>query len=238
MREGQVQRVHCPFLYNKKVLYYTLCMTIKKRYDYKIKGIYMGKRWKRRDLRFGYKKKRMNYDLLRKILIWVFQIIVVCAFAFVFVWYFGKKINNNGDSMHPILESGDVVLVNRIIYDASSPKRGDIIVFRPNGDQHSYFYIKRIIGLPGETIEIKEGVIYINDEIYEENYATSSLTDAGIAEKPIKLLGDEYFVLGDNRENSEDSRNADIGNVKVAEIEGKAWFITSPHTKFGFIRSK
>ena len=198
----------------------------------------MGKRWKRRDLRFGREKKRINYDLLRSVLIWAFQIVLVCAFAFVFVWYFGKKINNNGDSMKPILESGDEVLVNRIIYDATAPRRGDIIVFRPNGDQHSYFYIKRIIGLPGETVEIKEGVIYINDEIYEENYTTSQLTEAGIAEKPIQLAGDEYFVLGDNRGNSEDSRMADIGNVKASEIEGKVWFVTSPYDKFGFLKSK
>jgi signal peptidase I, bacterial type len=198
----------------------------------------MGKRWKRRDLRFGYEKKRINYDLLRSILIWAFQITLVCAFAFVFVWYFGKQIDNNGDSMKPILESGDTILVNRIIYDASAPKRGDIIVFRPNGDQHSYFYIKRIVGLPNETIEIKEGAIYINGDVYEEAYETSALTDAGVAENPVKLAGDEYFVLGDHRENSEDSRMADIGNVKVTEIEGKAWFITSPHNKFGFIKSR
>jgi len=198
----------------------------------------MGKRWKRRDLRFGYEKKRINYDLLRSILIWAFQIVLVCAFAFVFVWYFGKKIDNNGDSMRPILESGDTILVNRIIYDASAPKRGDIIVFRPNGDQHSYFYIKRIIGLPSETIEIKDGAIYINGEVYEEAYETSPLTEAGIAKNPVHLAGDEYFVLGDHRENSEDSRMADIGNVKVTEIEGKAWFITSPHNKFGFIKSR
>jgi len=198
----------------------------------------MAKRWKRRGLRFGQPKRRINYDLMINILMWTFQIAIVCVFAFVFVWFFGKKISNNGDSMKPVLESGDAVLVNRIIYDTSAPKRGDIIVFKPNGDQHSYFYIKRIIGLPGETIEIKEGIIYINEEVFEESYATSQLTEPGVAKVPIKLAGDEYFVLGDHRENSEDSRMADIGNVKVTEIEGKAWFIMSPRKNLGFIKSK
>ncbi|MGL6197732.1 MAG: signal peptidase I [Lachnospiraceae bacterium] len=194
----------------------------------------MGKRWKRRDLRFGREKKRINYELLRKIGIWVFQILLVCAFAFVFVWYFGQRITNNGDSMNPVLKSGDVTLVNRIVYDASAPKRGDIIVFKPNGNENTYFYIKRIIGLPGETVQIKEGGIYIDGEVLEEDYETSELSDAGIAGDEIALGGDEYFVLGDNRESSDDSRMADIGNVKKSEIEGKAWFVLSP--KFGFIK--
>lgn len=196
----------------------------------------MKKRWKRRDLRFGTKKKRLNYNLLRKVGIWAFQIILVCAFAFVFVWYFGQRISNNGDSMNPVLQSGDVTLVNRIIYDASSPDRGDIIVFKPNGNENAYFYIKRIIGLPGETVEIKEGRIFINGDQLAESYETTELKDAGIAGEPLKLAGDEYFVLGDNRESSEDSRMADIGNVKREEIEGKAWFVLSPRKRFGFIK--
>lgn len=198
----------------------------------------MGKRWKRRDLRFGKDKRRINYDLLRKIGLWVFQIAIVCAFAFVFVWYFGQRINNNGDSMNPVLKSGDVILVNRIVYDASAPKRGDIVVFKPNGNENTYFYIKRIIGLPGETIEIKEGHVYINGEELTESYEATVIKEAGVATEAVKLGGDEYFVLGDNRESSEDSRMADIGNVKKGEIEGKAWFVISPGKHFGFIKSK
>lgn len=198
----------------------------------------MGKRWKRRDLRFGKEKKRMNYDLLRTIGVWIFQIVLVSAFAFVFVWYFGQRINNNGDSMDPVLQSGDSILVNRIIYDASSPKRGDIIVFKPNGNENTYFYVKRVIALPGETIEIKEGIIYVNGKQFDEKYKASKPMDAGVAAEPIQLGGDEYFVLGDNRDSSEDSRMADIGNVKKSEIEGKAWFILSPWKHFGFIKNK
>jgi len=196
----------------------------------------MGKRWKRRDLRFGREKKRINYELLQKIGVWAFQVLLVCAFAFVFVWYFGQRITNNGDSMNPVLKSGDVTLVNRIVYDVSAPKRGDIIIFKPNGNENTYFYIKRIIGLPGEKVQIKEGAVYINSEVLVEDYETAEITDAGIAADEITLGGDEYFVLGDNRKSSEDSRMADIGNVKKAEIEGKAWFILMPQKRFGFIR--
>ena len=96
-------------------------------------------------------------------------------------------------------------------------------------------YIKRIIGLPGETVQIKDGKIYIDGKILEEDYETTAIEDAGTAAEEIDLGGDEYFVLGDNRKNSEDSRMADIGNVKRSEIEGKAWFVLSTKGNFGFI---
>ena len=137
--------------------------------------------------------------------------------------------------MKPVLENGDVVLVNRIVYNATTPKRGDIIVFRPRGNENSHYYIKRIVGLPGETVEILETRVYINGEKLEEDYDTTDIDDVGLLSEPMELASDEYFVLGDDRENSEDSRNADVGNVKRDYIYGKAWFITSPWKNFGFI---
>ena len=137
--------------------------------------------------------------------------------------------------MRPAVLDGDIVLVNRMIYDASKPKRGDIIVFKPNGNENARSYIKRIIGLPGETVQIKDGEIYIDGEKLEEKYETTAIEDAGTASEEITLDGDEYFVLGDNRRNSEDSRMADIGNVQRSEIEGKAWFVLLTKGNFGFI---
>lgn len=189
-----------------------------------------------RDLKFGKEtKRRMNLEWVPRALLWMLQIAIVCLFAFVFVWYFGQRVSNIGDSMSPALRNGDVVLVNRIIYDASMPKRGDIIVFKPNGNENLHSYIKRIIALPGETVQIKDGEIYINDKKLEEEYETADITDAGLAAKAITLAGDEFFVLGDNRKSSGDSRMADIGNVKRSEIEGKAWFVVSPRKHFGFL---
>ena len=138
--------------------------------------------------------------------------------------------------MNPVLENGDVVLINRIVYNATSPKRGDIIAFKPKGNDNAHYYIKRIVGLPGETIEIIENSIYINGKKIEEDYETTDIDDVGIASEKITLGGDEYFVLGDNRENSEDSRNADVGNVKRNYIYGEVWFTVSPRKNIGFVR--
>lgn len=141
-----------------------------------------------------------------------------------------------GDSMKPVLENGDVVLVNRIVYNAVKPKRGDIIVFKPKGNDSSHYYIKRVIGLPGETVEILEDKIYIDGEKLEESYEVTAIDDVGVVSGKMELSEDEYFVLGDDRGNSEDSRNADVGNVRRAYIYGKAWFVISPRSSFGFIK--
>ncbi len=167
---------------------------------------------------------------------WVFRITMVCFLAFVFVWYFGQRVSTVGDSMKPILANGDVVLVNRIVYNATTPKRGDIIVFKPKGNDNEHYYIKRIIGLPGETVEMIEDSVYINGKKLEEEYETTKIDDVGIVSEELKLASDEYFVLGDDRQNSADSRNADVGNVKRGYIYGKAWFVVSPKEHIGFVR--
>ena len=189
----------------------------------------------KKKLQFGKEKKQIDYEMIQTIASWAFRIILVCLLALVIVFYFGHQVKNSGDSMSPAIENGDIVLINRMIYDASKPKRGDIIVFKPNGNENARSYIKRIIGLPGETVQIKKGRIYINGEKLKENYSISDMDEAGIAKEEVTLGGDEYFVLGDNRKNSEDSRMADIGNVKRSEIEGKAWFVLSAKGNFGFI---
>lgn len=168
--------------------------------------------------------------------LWTFKIAVVCLTAFVAVWYFGQRVSTVGDSMRPVLGNGDVVLVNRILYNASRPKRGDIIVFKPKGNENSHYYIKRVVGLPGETVEIIENHVYINGERLSEDYETTGISDVGVLSEEMKLASDEYFVLGDDRENSEDSRNADVGNVKREYIYGKAWFVLAPKENFGFIK--
>lgn len=189
-------------------------------------------------LSFAKPRRRLNFALVRSIAVWIFQIAIVCLIAFVCIWFFGQRVSTIGDSMKPVLRNGDIVLVNRIVYDASSPDRGDIVVFKPNGNENSHFYIKRLIGMPGEKVLIQEGKIYIDGKELEEQYTTTEIEEAGIAAEEIQLSGDEYFVLGDNRKNSEDSRMADIGTVKRSEIYGKAWFIVSPHEHFGFIKEK
>lgn len=170
------------------------------------------------------------------VLQWVFQIGVVCLIAFVLVWFWGQRVACVGDSMNPSIENGDSIMVNRIIYNATRPKRGDVIVFKPNGNENAYYYVKRIVGLPGEKVQIKEGKVYINGKRLKTTREYSDMDDPGVAAEEIELAGDEYFVLGDNRNSSEDSRTADIGNVKQNEIYGKGWFILTPGSTFGFVK--
>jgi len=201
----------------------------------------MGRRRKRRFFKKIRRRKVKFHIDLQKLAAagkWIFKIAVVCLLAFVCVWYFGQQVSTVGDSMKPVLSNGDVVLVNRIIYNATTPKRGDIIIFKPKGNENIHYYTKRIIGLPGETVEIMENRIYIDGDKLEEEYETTDIDDVGIVTEKVKLAGDEYFVLGDNRASSEDSRNADVGNVKREYIYGKAWFVISPSQHFGRIKHK
>ncbi len=122
------------------------------------------------------------------------------------------------------------------VYLLSDPKPGDIVVFLPNGNEKSHYYVKRVIGIPGDTVQIKEGEVYVNGELFEDEDEFAPILDAELAAEPVKLEEDEYFVLGDNRNNSEDSRYANIGNVKKEYIIGKAWFIISPYDSMGFIK--
>lgn len=188
-------------------------------------------------LSFGKKRrKRINYELLKEIAIWSAQIAMVSVLAFGCVWYFGHKVSVIGESMRPGLENGDITIVNRLAYDIRKPKRGDVIAFKPNGNENSHYYIKRIIGLPGETITYEEGELYVDGELLEEDYEVTKILELGLLEDEIELDKDEYFVLGDDRQNSEDSRMESLGNVKRSEIEGKVWFVVSPIRNWGFVK--
>lgn len=187
------------------------------------------------ELNFYKKKKKISTSLLKEIFIWIFDIAVVLIIAFALVHFIGEKTSIIGESMSPTLENDDVVIINKFIYEVSSPDRNDIVVFKPFGNEKLHYYIKRVIGLPGETIQITDGKIYIDGELLEENVNVDVINNPGLAGNPITLGVDEYFVLGDNRNNSEDSRFAEIGNVNINDIAGKAWFRISPKSKIGFI---
>ena len=138
--------------------------------------------------------------------------------------------------MEPTLTVGERFLVNKGIYKISSPQRGDIIVFKTNGSDDAALHISRVIGLPGETVQISGGKILINGAVYENDGDFPEISNGGLASSAVSLESGEYFVLGDNRNNSEDSRYADIGNVKKKYIVGKLWFTISPRSKIGFLK--
>lgn len=179
------------------------------------------------------KKKR---SIPQQIFLWVFQIVIVVLFAFVVVYFFGQTRTCIGQSMSTTIEGGDAVLLDGLSYKLGNPKRNDVIAFQLNGNREGASSIKRILGLPGETIQIKDGMIYIDGEIYLEKKDYPAMTDAGLAEEPITLGTNQYFVLGDNRNNSEDSRYADIGMIKKRYIAGKIWFTCAPFEKLGFTK--
>ena len=175
-----------------------------------------------------YRQGRKKPSIIRNILLWSFQILVVILFAYVAVYFFGQARTNIGQSMDVTLSGGDTVLLNVLAYQFGSPQRGDIIAFKPNGSETSHSSIKRVIGQPGETIQIKDGMIYIDGSVYLEQTNYPAITNPGMAAEEITLGNDEYFVLGDNRNNSEDSRFADVGLVHENYIEGKVWLVLSP----------
>lgn len=181
-------------------------------------------------------REEMDYNLLKNIAGWVFEIILVIGIAFVLVYFVGEKTNVIGASMEPTLYNRDEVIINKFIYKLTEPKRGDVVAFQPNGNKNTHFTIKRVVGLPGETIRIEDGVLKIDGEPYESEFLTAGIEDPGIAGDDIVLGAEEYFVLGDNVNNSEDSRFANVGNVDKQDMEGKVWFVVSPIKKLGFVK--
>lgn len=186
-------------------------------------------------LNFGRRRKKLNIPLLKEIITWSVEIAIVLVMAFVLVYFVGLRTSVVGSSMSDTLEAGDEILVNRFVYKVTAPKRGDVIVFLPNGNKKSHYYVKRVIGVPGDTIQIKNGILYVNGEEYKETPERDKMDEAGLAKEEITVGEDEYFVLGDNRNNSEDSRYANIGNVKKEYIIGKVWLIVSPFRRFGLM---
>ena len=181
-------------------------------------------------------RERLRDDRTRGIVKWVFEIIVTLVFAVLVAISAFQTVTLQESAMEPTYSVGQKFFVNRALYKIKSPKRGDVIVFKTSASDDAALHIRRVIGLPGETVQIKEGQIYINGNVYEENGAYQEIADGGLADSAITLESGEYFVLGDNRNNSEDSRFSDIGNISKKYIVGKIWFTVSPKSKIGFIR--
>ena len=174
--------------------------------------------------------------MIRNIFLWTFEILVVILFAYVVVYFYGQARTNIGQSMDVTLSGGDTVLLDVLAYQLGAPKRGDVVSFKPNGSSTGHSSIKRIVGLPGETVQIRDGMIYIDGEVQIEKKNYPVITNPGMAAEEITLGDKEYFVLGDNRNNSEDSRFADIGPVSSEHIEGRVWFVLSPSQHRGFLK--
>lgn len=184
-------------------------------------------RWRRTrrgpSLSYITKEKRFHVGIVYEVMQWVFVIFASAFIAVALVYSLGIRTTMLGDSMAPSLTNGQEVLINQIAYQFSAPKRGDVIVFRPNGNENAHLSIKRVVAGPGDSVLITQGKVVINGMVYADDVAEET-QNAGLAAEEIILGADEYFVLGDNRSNSEDSRSANIGNISRGMIEGKAWY--------------
>ena len=159
-------------------------------------------------------------------------IIFTCYFV---TQHIAQRVVVEGASMNPTFTDGSDLIMSRISYIEDDPQRGDIIVFPYQYEDNTYF-IKRIIGLPGETVQIVDGTIYINGEVLGESYGREVMKNSGMAADPITLGDDEYFVLGDNRNDSTDSRDPSVGKIKRNQIIGRAWVRIWPLSKIGILR--
>lgn len=181
-------------------------------------------------------KEKLEDEKVRGFMRWVFEIVVTLVLAAMVGIMLFQTVTMQESSMEPTIAVGDRFFINRVVYKFSSPKRGDLIVFRTNASDDAALHIRRVIGLPGETIQISGGRILIDGEAYKEGKDFPMISNPGLASSSITLESGEYFVLGDNRNNSEDSRYADIGMVKKRYIAGKIWFTCAPFEKLGFTK--
>ena len=176
--------------------------------------------------------------IMRELLNTAIYLLCVLGAVWLVITFVGQRTEVEGASMENTLHNGDNLIVDKLSYRFHDPERFDIIVF-PFQFQDNTYYIKRIIGLPGETVQIMDdGSIYINGEKLKENYGMEVIKPEtiGRAAEPIELGDDEYFVMGDNRNNSSDSRTDMVGNIKRENIIGKAWLRIWPVSDFGVLQ--
>lgn len=178
--------------------------------------------------------KEKSKGIFREILDWVIYIGIILLFTYLIITYVGVRTRVSGQSMQPTLHDGDNLLVDKLTYRFRDPKRYEIVVFPYKYEEDTY-YIKRIIGLPGETVQIIDGYVYINGKKLEKDYGAEVMQDAGIAEELITLGKDEYFVLGDNRNHSSDSRVPNVGVLNRKDLMGRAWIRIWPFDSIGVI---
>lgn len=174
-------------------------------------------------------------SVMRELLEWIVYILIVVILSFLAVTYVGQRTRVDGHSMETTLYDGDNLWVDKLSFRFRDPQRYEIVVFPFKYEENTY-YIKRIIGLPGETVQVKDGYVYIDGEKLDEHYGNELMQDPGIAAEPITLGDDEYFVLGDNRNHSSDSRSESVGLIKREDLVGRAWIRIWPLNRLGVIK--
>ena len=173
-------------------------------------------------------------EIIKELAGWLLYIVLIIAFTWFVVTFVGQRTEVSGSSMETTLSDKDQLIIDKMTYRFRDPKRYDIVVF-PYQYQDNTYYIKRIIGLPGETVQILSGMVYIDGMRLDEHYGNEMMENPGIAEEPLTLDENEYFVLGDNRNNSSDSRASDVGLIHRKDLIGRAWIRVWPLSQIGVI---
>lgn len=181
-------------------------------------------------------KHRRGTGILRELGGWLLYILIIIGLTYLIITFVGQRTRVSGSSMETTLSDGDNLIVDKLTYHLKDPDRFDIIVFPYKFEEKTY-YIKRIIGLPGETVQVIDGFVYINGQLLESDiYGAEVMQSPGIAGEPITLGDDEYFVLGDNRNHSSDSRDPSVGILHREDLMGRAWIRIYPFDKMGVIK--
>lgn len=191
------------------------------------------------NLQTGRKKESVPKSAWQELGGWILYIALIIGLTYLIVTFVGQRTQVDGHSMEPSLSHGDNLIVDKISYRFHDPSRYDVIVF-PYQHAENTYYIKRIIGMPGETVQVTGGYVYINGEQLDEHFGAEVMEDTSnnIAANPVQLGDDEYFVLGDNRNHSSDSRDPSVGILKRDQIIGRAWIRIFPFNQIGFVKHK
>ena len=180
-------------------------------------------------------KEEEKIDFKQELLSLLLYLFAVFAVTFFILHFVGQRTVVDGSSMEHTLSNGDNLIMDKLTYHFRDPERFEIIIFPMDKET---FYIKRVIGLPGETVRIdEEGTIYINGSPLEENYGIARIENPGLAENTVKLSANEYFVLGDNRNASLDSRFPEVGTIRRERITGRAWLRIYPFNEITFLKN-
>jgi len=176
---------------------------------------------KHRGLEFYRRKKKMGSTVFREILSYIVGIAISVFLAVALTYFWGMSTKVIGDSMKPVLYNGQTIYIDRFAYMLSGPQVGDVVVFLPNGNKNSHYHVKRVIAVSGDSVWIQNGVCYVNGK--KSPYMPEGIEESGIAQNEIVLENGTYFCIGNNPEDSEDSRSANIGPVEMDDILGKVW---------------
>lgn len=177
---------------------------------------------KNKGLSFYRRRKSISASLMKEIFSWITGIVIAVFLAVTVNYCLGMSTYVVGVSMEPTLYNGQRIFINRLSYKIKGPQAGDVVVFLPNGNRNAHYYVKRVVAVPGDTVQIQDGILYVNGEA--SDLITVKIQEEGIAPNELTLGKGEYFCIGDSPGSSEDSRSANIGPVDSEDIIGKVWF--------------